>query len=1031
MKRLLTIAVAVCAITALAAAAKTKVACIGNSITYGYLLPERHTQSYPAQLQQMLGDSYEVGNFGRSGATLLRHGHRPYTEQPEFSEALAFRPDIAVLHLGVNDTDPRDYPEYGDGFTADYCAIIDSLRAVNPQIRIIIALLTPLKATHYRFKSGTRDWRLKLQRAIADVAQAKGVELIDFDTPLRDRQDLLHDGIHPDAEGARLLAATACRGITGNYGGLRLPVTYQSGMVLQRDTPLRIAGTADAGSRITLNIGGATHTATADNRGNWQVVTAPLATGPVYKLTVTDGRDTLHLTDILAGEVWVASGQSNMEFPLSSSVGGKDAAAKAADPWLRALDMRPIARTNDVEWDSATVAAVNRLEYFSNPRWRQLTPDNAGQFSAVAYYFARQLRDSLNVPIGIISNAVGGAPCEAWIDINTLELHMPEILLDWRGNDYVQKWAQGRAMKNAPHGRHPYEPSYLFSAGIRPLGQPEIAGVIWYQGESNAHNTELHEQLFPMFVDSWQRYFRNPKLQIYYAQLSSIDRPSWAVFRDSQRRMDRDMGCVHMAVTSDLGDSLDVHPTRKREVGERLARQALFHTYRRMLTVPSGPEIISAQASDGEVILHFGFDDGLKSSDGMPLRTFEVAEIDGLYHPATAEITDNNAIRIYNMDIKKPRFVRYGWQPFTRANLVNGEGLPASTFKTEVDNAADYDTEQGLEYGISAPFAGMSAGKLIVAGGCNFPTATPLAPGAQKKFYKGIYAADPTDMQWRRIGSLPEATAYGATATTATGDLILIGGTTEQQSLNTVLKLSIDGDNAIANYLPALPVTLDNFAATAIGNNIYVAGGNADGVPSTQLWSLDLDRKQSKWRKLRSMPGNPRVQPVMTAAADPSTGEMCLYLWGGFAPKHSGKEATLEVDGLRYSPSGNKWSRLPAPTDSEGCAVSLGGGVICTLADGTMVAVGGVNKDVFLNALRNQAPDYLTHPIEWYRFNPHVMTFDPATGSWDTALTDPAAARAGAAIIAGTGRDFFLTGGELKPRVRTAETIHCQLDIHE
>ena len=374
MKRLLALTVGILALLTYAHDSKIKVACMGNSITYGYLLPDRDRECYPAQLQQMLGDGYEVGNFGLSGATLLRRGHRPYTQQREFKAALAFRPDIAVIHLGVNDTDPRDYPEYGDDFVSDYSAIIDSLREVNPQTRILIALLTPLKATHYRFKSGTRDWRLKLQRAIADVARAKGVELIDFNEPLRDRQDLLHDGIHPDAEGARLLALEAYCGITGNYGGLQLPMTYQSGMVLQRDTPLRINGISNAGSKITVSIGGARYTTTADNRGRWQTVTAPLVTGPVYELTVTDGTDTLRLTDILAGELWVASGQSNMEFPLSASTGGRETVANINDPWLRVLDMRAIARTNDVTWDSATVAAINRLAGSSS---RRTTPENS------------------------------------------------------------------------------------------------------------------------------------------------------------------------------------------------------------------------------------------------------------------------------------------------------------------------------------------------------------------------------------------------------------------------------------------------------------------------------------------------------------------------------------------------------------------------------------------------------------------------------------------------------------------------------
>lgn len=157
MKRLTILLPLLLAALLLPAREPVRVACIGNSITFGYLLNDPATESYPSQLQEMLGEGYEVGNFGRSGATLLRHGHRPYVEQPEWRGALDFRPDIAVIHLGVNDTDPRNWVHYGDEFIGDYLAIIDTLRQQNPDVRIILANLTPIGAQHYRFRSGTRQ----------------------------------------------------------------------------------------------------------------------------------------------------------------------------------------------------------------------------------------------------------------------------------------------------------------------------------------------------------------------------------------------------------------------------------------------------------------------------------------------------------------------------------------------------------------------------------------------------------------------------------------------------------------------------------------------------------------------------------------------------------------------------------------------------------------------------------------------------------------------------------------------------------
>ena len=184
--------------------------------------------------------------------------------------------DIVVIHLGINDTDPRDWPEYGDEFVTDYNALIDSLRAGRPDRRIIIARLTPIVARHPRFRTGTRDWRLLEQKAIEDIARINNVELIDFDVPLRDRQNLIHDGVHPNAEGYNILAKTVYGAITGKHGGLKLAPYYQSGMVLQRHRPLTIRGTADTGSKIILTLDGISYPAVADIAGNWQVTTAQI-----------------------------------------------------------------------------------------------------------------------------------------------------------------------------------------------------------------------------------------------------------------------------------------------------------------------------------------------------------------------------------------------------------------------------------------------------------------------------------------------------------------------------------------------------------------------------------------------------------------------------------------------------------------------------------------------------------------------------------------------------------------------------------
>ena len=208
--------------------------------------------------------------------------------------------------------------------------------------------------------------------------------------------------------------------------------------------------------------------------------------------------------------------------------------------------------------------------------------------------------------------------------------------------------------------------------------------MIWYQGESNAHNCEVHEKLFKLLVGSWRKNWKNEDLPFYYVQLSSIARPSWPWFRDSQRRMMAEIPNTGMAVSSDYGDSLDVHPRNKKPVGERLARWALNKTYGYTFLVPSGPLFRKAEFRDWEVLITFDYGEGMRSSDNGPIRAFEVAEVEGLYYPATAEVLEDGLMRVSCEFVKSPRYVRYGWRPYSNGNLVNRENLPASTFRVGI-----------------------------------------------------------------------------------------------------------------------------------------------------------------------------------------------------------------------------------------------------------------------------------------------------------------------------------------------------------
>ena len=690
MKRFLTsvLLFSLAAVISVQASVPVKVACIGDSITYGAAIEDRETYSYPSQLQAMLGDGFEVGNFGKNGATLIKRSFRPYFDQEEFRKAMDFAGDICVIHLGVNDTDPRSWPNYRDDFVEDYLALIDSCRKANPAARILIALLSPLADRHHRFMSGTKQWHEDIQEAIKVVAKTAGCELIDFHTPLYPYPWHIPDAIHPDEVGYGMLAKTVYSAITGDYGGLSVSTLYTDNMVIQRRKPVVISGTANAGDKVTVKFGRKTLKAVTGYDGKWSVEFPPMEAATGLRLTISTKDQSLDYSNVAVGEVWLCSGQSNMRFTLSQAEGGAAAAAASTDPDLRFFDQWPYWETYDVTWPESAVDSVKNLIYLRPTIWQTGSPESSARMSAIGYWFAKELRDSLKVPVGIICDAVGGATAESWIDRNTLEWKFPVILRDWINNDFIQGWARERAAKNISYkkgdkfARHPYEPCYLFESAILPLGHPTIAGVLWYQGESNAHNFEAHEWLFPLLVDSWREWFKDPDLPFYYVQLSSLNRPSWPWFRDSQRRLLESRPHLGMAVSSDLGDPSDVHYKDKEPVGERLARLALHNEYGFDL-VPSGPLYKTATVSSSDVVVTFEYGDGLRPSEGMEVIGFELAGEDMLFKRATCRLVGDRAV-LSAPGVDNPVYVRYAWEPYTRANLGNGAGLPASTFRAKL-----------------------------------------------------------------------------------------------------------------------------------------------------------------------------------------------------------------------------------------------------------------------------------------------------------------------------------------------------------
>ena len=487
-----------------------------------------------------------------------------------------------------------------------------------------------------------------------------------------------------------LLIAVGCGSAQGEQAesGLQMSRMYSDGMVLQRDVPLVISGHANPQECVKVTLEGPFRTksrkAKASSQGEWSVKFPALKAGVGLKLTVEGEGLALEYDNVAAGDVWVCSGQSNMYFRIWESV---DAVESPADPDLRLYNMEIPFHLSMVRWSDEHIEMAKDKDFYRPTQWQPCDEDNVRGFSAVAYHFGRMLREHLDVPIGLICNAIGGSPTEAWIDRQSLQEGYPEILEDWFTNSMLNQWCidMGKINLGYPENdfaNHPFAPTCLFETGVATMEHFPIKGVVWYQGESNDFDIPMHEKLFGLLVDSWRNYWGNPELPFHFVQLAGLhDRYNWPEFRDSQRKMAEAMPYCDMAVSSDVADSLDIHPRQKRPVGERLARLSLCNDYGFDI-VPSGPSIRKAVMEGDRVILEFDYAEGLKTSDSQAVRIFEVAGADGVFVPAEAVIEDDKVI--LDSAVESPEYVRYAWQPYTSANLVNGEGLPASTFFTTV-----------------------------------------------------------------------------------------------------------------------------------------------------------------------------------------------------------------------------------------------------------------------------------------------------------------------------------------------------------
>jgi len=477
---------------------------------------------------------------------------------------------------------------------------------------------------------------------------------------------------------------------------VRLAGLFTDHAVLQQRLPIKIWGWANAGETVTVEFRAQKATAKAGADGRWMVTLKAEKAGGPDTLKVS-GSSQITLQDVMVGEVWVASGQSNMEWPLRASYQAEDDIAASANPMIRHFNVPKLKAQEPV----ADVKG----------NWQVAGPATSPGFSAVAYYFSRDLQKALQVPVGVIHTSWGGSPAEVWMSARVLEAN-PEYKRDIldpypaqqrRYEEALARWqaARDQAKKDnkpftAQSPRAPWKPTELYNGMIAPLIPYTIRGAIWYQGESNAGRAWQYRTLYADMIRNWRQDWGLGDFCFIGVQLAPWDMnrkrsiaeitaapgdSTWAELREAQVLSTRVLKNCGLAVITDVGDKDDIHPTKKAPVGARLALQARKIAYREKI-VADGPTYKSLKIKGDRAILSFDHVGGGLEARGGALTGFAVAGADKKFVWGKAEIQGDKVV-VSSPEVPAPVAVRYGWADYPVLNLFNREGLPASPFRTD------------------------------------------------------------------------------------------------------------------------------------------------------------------------------------------------------------------------------------------------------------------------------------------------------------------------------------------------------------
>lgn len=447
-----------------------------------------------------------------------------------------------------------------------------------------------------------------------------------------------------------------------SFSQTRLPAMFSDNMVLQQQQLVSVWGIDKPNTKISVKGSwGNNSTATTDATGHWKLKLQTPAAGGPYTLVIKGNKE-VTLKNVLIGEVWFCSGQSNMEMPV------------------KGYSNQPIIGSNETILNSAN----DNIRFLNTPRstsitplydvkgeWKSAGPATTGNFSATAYYLAKKLQAVLNVPVGIIQSAWGASTIESWMDKQTLSAFENKVIPD-----------------KVPDSIPNRTPTIMYNSMLHPYVGYTIKGVLWYQGESNRENANEYHALFTSMINSWRKQWQQDEFPFYFVQIAPIEpgKVNAAFLREAQLKTMLSVKNTGMAVTMDIGERTVIHPAQKEQVGNRLAYWALAKDYNIKGIAFSGPVYKQLEkTANGRLMLTFDYCEQGLTSFGKPLTDFEIAGDDKIFYPAQAMIRNdkNGVLVVWNDAVKNPVSVRYAFKNWAEGSLFNTQGLPASSFRTD------------------------------------------------------------------------------------------------------------------------------------------------------------------------------------------------------------------------------------------------------------------------------------------------------------------------------------------------------------